>query len=141
MLVSESSETRARPVPVLAGPQVTTVETERVRLMPDGVKACVLGGESSDSDSDGPCSDSDSDGPCYTCWDVDSYVDVHTTTSTSYLRRPDEESDYEDCDDKVNDLECVTLSNERLLEDVPKYPVGPETYHVCPRKGLRQSSQ
>ena len=108
MLVSESPETRVHPVPVLAGPQVTTVETERVRLMPDGVKACVLGGDGSGSDSDGPC---------YTCWDVDSYVDIHTTISTSYLRRPNEDSDYEDCEDKDGDHEYVTMGNGGLLED------------------------
>lgn len=115
MLVNESPETNVHPVPVLLDTQVTTMETERVRLLSeDGVRVSKPLHE-----LDGVCSNTDWDSSWGKFWNTEDYVDVHTTITTSYLKRPNEECNYdEDSDYEDSDYEHVKKGNDGLQRDL-----------------------
>ena len=99
MLVKISAETNVHPVLVRMDPQDTTVETERVRLMAeDNVTVAKLVNE-----LDEECSDLECDSSYCKSWNTENHVDVHTTISTPYLKRPNEDSNYQDSDYEDSD--------------------------------------
>ena len=107
MLVSESPKPNVHPVPVLLDSQVTTVDTERVRVIAvDNVRVAIPLNE-----LDRECFSSDWDSSYGNYWNTENDVDVHTTVSTSYLKRPNEDSEYEDSDYEDSDYERGKMGN------------------------------